>query len=273
MTRRGYSVWFLTLSLIYGIHVGAGLVARGNIARSQPAIDKYGLPTCGISEEGRKQGDFILAYDGRTRTAKWALEFIPPGPADKEVDRAGMQFKADKDIPPEIRAAMAAYAHSGYDIGHVAPAADHTSDADDLKATFTLTNAFPQDPALNRHQWAMLERYVRKLAEDADVQGVWVVTAPLWIAETEKAEMDIHTIGEPPVWVPTHVGKSVLIELQLNGKLTHRMLTWIIPNSNPGDGAFSDFQTSVDEFEEALGADIWPAGIPSKESQALESAK
>lgn len=55
------------------------------------------------------------------------------------------------------------YAHSGYDIGHMADAEDMSDNAIDEYNSFDFVNVFPQRPNLNRITWLALENYVRKL--------------------------------------------------------------------------------------------------------------
>ncbi len=70
------------------------------------------------------------------------------------------------------------YANSGYDRGHLAPVfqANSQSCAD---ATFTLTNAAPQNPSFNRGQWRVLEGNMSKELSDQclpNKYSVYIVT-------------------------------------------------------------------------------------------------
>jgi len=67
-------------------------------------------------------------------------------------------FRADKRIPngpsPED------YTNTGYDRGHMTPAADSNSDKQ-MSETFLMTNMTPQLPSVNRVAWRLLEDKVR----------------------------------------------------------------------------------------------------------------
>ncbi len=85
-----------------------------------------------------------------------------------------MQF--NKDVKKQ--AVNEDYEKSGYDRGHLAPVfqAKSQSCAD---ATFTLTNAAPQNPSFNRGQWRVLEGNIAKKLSDQCLSikhSVYIVT-------------------------------------------------------------------------------------------------
>src|SRR5262249_18382917 len=51
------------------------------------------------------------------------------------------------------------YQRSGFDQGHLCPAADRSATQEDMAATFLTTNRVPQSSSLNMGTWASLERY------------------------------------------------------------------------------------------------------------------
>lgn len=61
------------------------------------------------------------------------------------------------------------YVGSGFDRGHLAPAADQRClGADVMAESFYFTNMAPQYPGMNRGQWKALEEHVRVLAQQHD---------------------------------------------------------------------------------------------------------
>jgi len=57
------------------------------------------------------------------------------------------------------------YAHSGYDIGHMANAEDFAGDCEKEKQTFYFYNALPLRPELNRGCWSKIEAKIRKQSQ------------------------------------------------------------------------------------------------------------
>ncbi len=60
------------------------------------------------------------------------------------VDRDKSRFQEDESIPEKFRAKLLNYVKSGYDRGHMAPAADIRTTQKALDETFLLTNIAPQ---------------------------------------------------------------------------------------------------------------------------------
>lgn len=68
---------------------------------------------------------------------------------------------------PQVRGLIATntdYAHSGYDKGHMAPAADMKWSPQAMKESFYFSNMCPQHPQLNRRGWKNLEEKIRDWA-------------------------------------------------------------------------------------------------------------
>ena len=65
------------------------------------------------------------------------------------------------------------YNASGYDRGHVFPAADGACDIVKMTESFYFSNMIPQTPALNRGDWKVLEEMTRSEALRDDSIHVW----------------------------------------------------------------------------------------------------
>lgn len=70
------------------------------------------------------------------------------------------------------------YTRTGYDRGHMLPAADRSFDLGVMRATFVMSNVAPQTPALNRGPWAKAEEEVRRMARE--LGEVKVFNAPIF---------------------------------------------------------------------------------------------
>jgi len=69
------------------------------------------------------------------------------------------------------------YKNSGYDRGHLAPAADMCYSYQTMVESFYLSNISPQTPSFNRGIWEKLEQQVRQWA--IDDKAVYVVTGTI----------------------------------------------------------------------------------------------
>lgn len=77
----------------------------------------------------------------------------------KNVSRENLSFKKYKKLPHFN------YSKSGYDIGHLMPAADAADSLSKMKATFYFINAVPQTKQLNRGVWQQYEADIRELSK------------------------------------------------------------------------------------------------------------
>lgn len=77
--------------------------------------------------------------------------------------RPSLSFRTDYDAPAP-RAKSHDYVRSGYDRGHLCPAADRKSSMARYRATFIMTNVAPMCPALNRGPWKRAEVLARAAA-------------------------------------------------------------------------------------------------------------
>ncbi|XP_043098023.1 endonuclease domain-containing 1 protein-like [Puntigrus tetrazona] len=110
------------------------------------------------------------------RTNRW---YIEPQLDDK---KESSSMKCEKDVKiqqlGDHQALNGDYDNSGYDKGHLAPVFQALSQSC-ADATFTLTNAAPQDRSFNRGQWKKLEK---SIAEELSEQclskkySVYIVT-------------------------------------------------------------------------------------------------
>ena len=106
---------------------------------------------------------YTAAFDTDSRCPAWVSYDLEPGEIVVK-NRASIPFRADPRIAESDNAAD--YSGSGYDRGHMAPAADFNFDRIALGETYLYSNICPQRPELNRGQWADIERQVRDLALD-----------------------------------------------------------------------------------------------------------
>lgn len=173
-------------------------------------------------------------------------------------------FREDLDVPWEWRATNADYRASGFDKGHIAPAADNAADQQRMRDCFLLSNMMPQTAALNRGPWKQLENHLREIAETGG--EVWVVTLPVFLPDPEIGEITIRTLGKAHrVWVPTHCAKVALIR---RGE-TLTMRAWLLPNDDDPP-PFEDCLVATNTVESAAALDFF-AGLPDEIENELES--
>lgn len=121
---------------------------------------------------------FAVLHSGARRTPLYAAEHLTAAGirAARRVDREDA-FYEETNLPAAHRSTSHDYSRSGFDRGHMAPAADMPT-AESQRQSFSLANMAPQAAPLNRGLWAEIEETVRGMAErDGEV---YVVTGPLF---------------------------------------------------------------------------------------------
>lgn len=103
-----------------------------------------------------KREGYCLGYEGRLRQPAWVCEILSKDSIKGTTKRERLSFLEDKDLPSSVRSTLKDYRKSGYDRGHMAPAADHKGSEKAMKDTFLLSNMSPQNPQFNRGYWANL---------------------------------------------------------------------------------------------------------------------
>jgi endonuclease G, mitochondrial len=199
---------------------------------------------------------FSLGYHEQHEQAAWVayrLQAQGNAPRHNRQDR----FRADGRVSTGS-ATPEDYANSGYDRGHLAPAADFSTDQQALKETFYMSNMSPQVPAFNRGIWSKLENQVRAWAETEG--DLWVVTGPVLHNQNK-----LQKIGANQISVPLYYYKVILDAREPELK----MIGFVLPNEGSGKDLRS-FVLTVDSIEALTGLDFFPM-LPDELEERLES--
>lgn len=166
-------------------------------------------------------------------------------------------FRADPSIPTES-ATLADYKGSGYDRGHLIPAADQGWSEEAMSDSFYMSNMSPQEAQFNRGIWSTLEATVRNFA---DTEGeVYVVTGPILTDGPYK------TIGKNKVSVPKHYYKVILDYAEPDFKA----IGFVLPNEG-SDKRIESFATTVREVEQLTNLDFFHL-LPDELEEELETS-
>lgn len=172
----------------------SGYFVKGFVPKLPASAPKLQRPLCFDS--------FAVMHSGESKTALYTVEKLNRARLlDARDEERTNRFYAEARLPAAHRAQLSDYAGSGFDRGHLAPAAD-MPDAKSMAQSFSLANMVPQAPQNNRGIWAKsVEKPTRQYAMRAG-GDVYVFTGPVF-------RQPVSTIGSGRVWVPSQLFKLV----------------------------------------------------------------
>lgn len=106
---------------------------------------------------------FVVEYSDSLKIPLSVVWNLSSSDIGKVKRSASMKFYTDT-IDGRPTASPSDYTHSGYDRGHMCPAADRSASRRLMAETFTMSNICPQTPDLNRKWWRYLEDSCRTWA-------------------------------------------------------------------------------------------------------------
>lgn len=144
---------------------------------------------------------FAILHSGTSHTPIYVAERLNKQIIlDAQGNERTDQFFEEARLPSRERSHLDDYRGSGYDRGHMAPAADMATD-ESMSQSFSLANVVPQNPTNNRKAWASIEKATRKYVLRAK-GDIFVITGPVFDGAPPA-------IGDSKVWVPQHLFKLV----------------------------------------------------------------
>lgn len=211
-------------------------VAGGDELLSQDTPD-------GVPEQMLRRTGYTASYNKATKLPNWVAWHLTADRTTGPAKRSGVDFQADMDVPAP-RAEDSDYYGSGYDRGHMCPAADNKYSEKAMEESFLFTNMCPQNGNLNRGDWNEMEQACRRWAKEYG--GVYIVCGPILYKGKHK------TIGKNKVVVPEAFFKVVL----RTGE-NPKAIGFIYKNAE-GNRPKGDYVNTVDEVERITGIDFFP---------------
>jgi len=146
------------------------------------------------------------------------------------------------------------YKGSGYDRGHLAPAADMKYNSVAMSESFYMSNMSPQNPSFNRGIWKRLESLVRGWGEKFDI---FVSTAGVLSSD------NLGAIGGNRVTIPSKYYKVIYAPDK------NIMIGFLLTNKKQS-GDLSSYAVSIDKIESLTGIDFF-SELPDNIEEELES--
>lgn len=205
------------------------------------------------TEQIIKHTGYTVSYNEEWRLPNWvAYELLP-----SEV--LGNEERSDNFLPDPLVNGVCPntkdYTRSGYDRGHMVPAADMKWSERAMQESFYMTNICPQLHSMNSGIWKAYEERARKWATS---DTLWIVCGPI-VGKNPK------TIGQNKVAVPTYFFKTFL---KRDGD-SYSALAILCPNVAERK-KMRDYVVPVDYIEEISGIDFYHL-LPDSIEKSIEA--
>lgn len=217
-------------------------------------LEEVKIPT-GFASQIKEYTGFTLSFNKDNKTPNYVAWELLGTEVSNEVSRTD-NFWQDPEI--EGCTAHRDYTNSGYDRGHMCPAADQKWSTEAMNDCFVMANMCPQLHDLNAGAWETLESKERQWAKRDS--AVMIIAGPIY------TEDDTKYFGNAKVRVPGAFFK-ILLAPYLSEP---RGIAFVYPHMKC-EGNMQDYATSIDEVEKITGFDFF-SSLPKEIENKVESS-
>jgi endonuclease G len=213
---------------------------------------------------------YCLSYSNSRHIPNWACWHV--GITDLDTCRRKDKCHADAALPAGwYQVTPLNYKNSGFDNVQMCPFGDRTTNADNISATFLMTNVVPLAPN-SRTTWEQLESYCRKLVKQGN--ELYIISGPCGQggSGTKGFSLELqHNIA-----VPMQVWKIIVVlpegddDVNRINKST-RVIAVLMPNNQDCSRKnWGDYRVTVDELQSLTGYNFL-SNIPKDIQKILEA--
>lgn len=249
------AVCIAAILLVGKYNTSEGQQAKPNTA-SQKVVGDLEIPIATVhrNEQIIRHAGYTVSFNPDWHIPNW-VAYKLTAEETSGVTQRGKSFLPDP-LVTKGSATTNDYKNSGWDRGHMAPAADMKWSQQAMNESFYLSNICPQNHNLNAGDWRILEEKVRDLANH--FKNVYIVCGPIVGKESLR-------IGANRVVVPKAFFKVLLCWNVGNWQA----IGFVFDNA-AGHRKLSTYAKTVDEIEAITNLDFFPLMTDSTQT-AIES--
>lgn len=230
--------------------------SHNSTAHASSPVEKAEIPVnpAGLPSQIKEYEGYTVSFNRQTGNPNWSAWELTAAETDGVSSRSKEKFWQD----PDIAGCMTTkdYTNSGFDRGHLCPAADMKWSAQAMTDCFSMANITPQNHSLNSGAWSTLEKKCRLWAQRDG--SLLIAAGPIYENATE-------TIANGKIKVPTAFFK-VIAAPYIDSP---RGIAFVYPNQS-APGNMNVYAMSIDEVEKMTGYDFF-ANLPDDVENAIES--
>lgn len=267
-SRSNYKLgWIIVLialiPILYGVYLYWQQIdstkkeePQANISLQIPSSKELKIPTSLTPRQEQiiHHTGYTVSYNKDLKLPNW-VSYELTRKETKGKEKRNDRFIADPLVTGSI-ATNADYTRSGYDKGHMAPAADMKWSSQAMKESFYFSNMCPQHPQLNRRGWKNLEEKIRDWAI-AD-SAIVIICGPI-VSKQPK------TIGKNKVVVPQQFFKVIL-----SPYVKPMRAIGFLFNNKQAVEPLSTYAVTIDSIERLTNMDFF-ASLPDDIENKIEA--
>lgn len=250
---------------LFGIAAYAGVALNASTTHSAapatsvvaPAHMEIPARLSGVPEQILSHTGFTVSFNRTKLQANWVAWELTAAETEGATERSN-KFIPDPQLSYDQQVVTKDYVKSGYDRGHMCPAADMHWSPRAMVECFYLSNICPQVPSLNRASWATLEKNCRKWAKAEG--AVYIVCGPVFKAGRHATIGVLHSIPVPDGFY------KVVLSLRRG----HEKAIGFYYSNIAAKQSMDATATTVDAIERMTGINFFPA-LPDAQENKLES--
>lgn len=197
---------------------------------------------------------YTVSFNPIWNIPNWVAYSLTDTELQGDIPRA-KHFYPDPEVQ-EVAVVTKDYAHSGYDRGHMAPAADMKWSEQAMRESFYMTNICPQNQNFNRGDWNDLEELARDWARKYG--EIYIVCGPL-------VSQNYRTIGQnKKIAIPDAFFKVFFRQTDTSWTA----IGFVMPNQ-ASNRPLMTYMVSIDEVEQLSGIDFF-YNLPDEIEEKIE---
>lgn len=218
-------------------------------------IHSQDLKPLGLYNDVVSHSYYTLSYSEEHEQAEWVYYTLNSNQLNSAVERKD-NFRPDFKVKTSS-AQLYDYKGSGYDRGHLAPAADMKYNSSSMSESFFMSNMSPQSPSFNRGIWRKIEKQFRDWSYKYG--ELVIITGPILKGE------NYGSIGYNKVTIPKWYYKVAIDPSNYD-----RSVAILIENKG-SSASIKSFVVTIDYLEEFSGLDFFHS-LPNEVEESFESS-
>lgn len=262
--KAGNLITVFILSAVLSLYAEDG---RKRTHLSQPAQTTYSTKNreyplladtrkSGVKEKILHREGYTVSYNADSKQPNYVAWTLTAWKLEGKNKRRNT-FYEDPELYDSEKAFLRDYYNSGFDRGHICPAADNKWSKTAMIESFYLSNICPQTHTLNTGDWLTLEEKCRKWARKEDLH---IISGPLF--KNKK-----RTKLKKRVDIPTHFFKAIVTL----SKGKERGIAFIYANDQSSQ-PMEYHVCSIDDIEKLTRFDLF-SSLPAKLQDKIEAQK